>query len=133
MNHLAAFFRARGLFLSLFASALALAVVASPSFAQATADKPVLPLKATFDKDTSGKHEAPMVLHLLNESKEEITVAAHIDLSVVVHNRPKTRDIPAQKVAAAGAMTIENLAPEDKVTLTAEGYAPLVVVVPYQK
>jgi hypothetical protein len=132
MNQLASLFRARGFFLGLFVSTLALGLVL-PVSAQTPAEKPALPLKVTFERDTSGKNEAPMVVHLANESKQELTVSAHIELSVVVHNRPKTRDVPAQKVPVAGAMTIENLAPEDKITLSAEGYAPMVVVVPYQK
>jgi hypothetical protein len=99
----------------MLAGALALAAML-PGTAHASADKPALPLKASFEKDTSGKHEAPMVLHLKNESAQELSVSAHIDLSVVVHNRPKTRELPAQKVAAGAVLTIDNLAPEDKVT-----------------
>jgi len=132
MNTLASFVRSRGFVLPMLAGALALAAML-PGTAHASAGKPALPLKASFEKDTSGKHEAPMVLHLKNESAQELSVSAHIDLSVVVHNRPKTRELPAQKVAAGAVLTIDNLAPEDKVTLSAEGHAPLVVAVPYPK
>lgn len=132
MNTLASLFRGRGFALTLLASALALAV-ATPLVTQAAAEKPALPLKATFEKDTSGKNEAPIILHLKNEGAKDLSVSAHIDLSVVVHNRPKTREVPAETVAVGDSMTIDNLAPEDKVTLHAEGYEPLVVSVPYQK
>lgn len=132
MNTLSSILRAHGLALSLLAGAFALTVTV-PSTLQAADEKPALPLKASFEKDTSGKHEAPVIVHLKNESTKELTVSAHIDLSVVVHNRPKTRELPAQKVAAGAVMTLENLAPEDKVTLHADGYAPLVVAVPYLK
>lgn len=130
MNTLASFLRVRGFALTLAASALAIAVMI-PATALAVAEQAALPLKASFVKDTSGKNEAPMVLNLKNESAEAVTVTTHIDLSVVVHNRPKTRDLPAQTVAAGAVLTIDNLAPEDKVTLSADGYAPLVVTVPY--
>jgi hypothetical protein len=132
MNTLTSFLRTRGFALAILAGALALAVTL-PSTVQAVAEKPALPLKASFEKDTSGKNEAPVILHLKNDSAAELTVSAHIDLSVVVHNRPKTREVPAQKVAAGATLTIDNLAPEDKVTLSAEGHAPLVVAVPYLK
>ena len=131
MNTLASFVRVRGFALTLAASTLALAVMI-PATVHAVAEQAALPLKASFVKDTSGKHEAPMVLNLKNESAEAVTVTTHIDLSVVVHNRPKTRDLPAQTVAAGAVLTIDNLAPEDKVTLSADGYAPLVVTVPYK-
>ena len=71
------------------------------------AEKPALavaPWKASFKKEASGKNEAPMVLMLKNESKQALTVSGTITLSVVVHNRPKSRDLPSQTVAA-GAMS----------------------------
>jgi len=49
-----------------------------------------------------------------------------------VHNRPKTRDLPSQTVAAGAVLTIDNLAPDDKVTLNTTGFAPWSVVVPYK-
>jgi len=132
MNTLVSLVRARGLALSVLAGALALATLL-PATTLAAPEKPALPLAATFEKDTSGANEAPIILHLKNESGAALTVSAHIDLSVVVHNRPKTREIAAQEVEAGAVLTIPNLAPEDKVTLTAEGHAPLVVSVPYLK
>jgi hypothetical protein len=105
----------------------------APASVHAAAEKTPLPLKASFKKDTSGKNEAPIILHLKNESAAALMVSARIDLSIVVHSRPKTREIPAQKVAAGATLTIDNLAAEDKVTLSAEGHAPLVVVAPYLK
>ncbi len=136
MNILPFLVRTRGLVLTIAATALALATI--PATAQADKPSPtlaetaVMPLKASFEKDTSGKNEAPMVLHLKNESSKAITVSAEIELSVVVHNRPKSRSVAAQTVAAGAVLTIDNLAPDDKLTLSAEGYAPLVVVVPYK-
>ena len=132
MNTLVSFVRARGLALSILAGALALAVLV-PNAARAADEKPALPLKATFEKATSGKNGAPMIVHLKNESAQAITVSGDIALSVVVHNRPKSREVPAHKIDAGATMTLDNLAPEDKVTLKAEGYAPLVVVVLYSK
>lgn len=105
--------------------------------AAARADKPVAtpaaaPLKVTFKKDASGKNEAPMILILKNESKQALSVSGTVAVSVVVHNRPKTRAIPVQSVAAGAEMKIDNLAAEDKVVLETAGFAPLTVVVPYK-
>ncbi|HRE06175.1 MAG TPA: hypothetical protein PKX00_11235 [Opitutaceae bacterium] len=111
--------------------------VGADGAATARADKPATalataPWKASFKKEASGKNEAPMVLLLKNESKQALTVSGTITLSVVVHNRPKTRDLPSQTVAAGAVLTIDNLAPDDKVTLNTTGFAPWSVVVPYK-
>jgi hypothetical protein len=136
MNNLSPLVRARGLALIIAAGALALAVIPAQIRADnetaTLAEKAVLPLKVSFANDTSGKNEAPMIVHLKNESSQALVVKGHIDLSVVVHNRPKSREVPQQTIEAGATLTIDDLAADDKITLSAEGFAPLVVVVPYK-
>jgi hypothetical protein len=119
----------------IFVSTTICTVAASPGAGAAMAEKPALavaPWKASFKKEASGKNEAPMVLMLKNDSRQALTVSGTITLSVVVHNRPKSRDLPSQTVAAGAVLTIDNLAPDDKVTLNTAGFAPWMVVVPYK-
>lgn len=93
---------------------------------QRLADKaPAAPLKAAFTKDDSGKNEAPYSLTLTNTGEHAVKVAANIDLSVVVHNRPKSRDVAAQVIEPGKSLKIDDLAAGDKVTVTADGYEPL--------
>lgn len=108
-----------------FAS-LSLARAVDTAMLQRLADTaPAAPLKAAFTKDDSGKNEAPYTLTLTNTGAHAVKVAATIDLSVVVHNRPKSRDVAAQTIEPGKTLAIDDLAAGDKVTVTADGYAPL--------
>ena len=128
----------RSLALAALGAALILAIAPRAAVAAAVnptaytlSDKaPSLPLKATFEKVTSGENEGLYNLNLQNTSDASVTVTATILVSVPVHNQPKTRTMPAETIEAGKTWTIEGLASMDKVTLTAEGYAPMEVIVP---
>jgi len=96
---------------------------------QPLADKaPALPLTATFEK-TAGEN-GPYVLNLKNDSKDAITASAKIVLSVVVHNAAKEKNLPGHVIDPGTVWTIPGLAAGDKVTVTADGFAPLELTVP---
>jgi hypothetical protein len=93
------------------------------------ADKsPALPLTATFSK-VADAEKGPYVLKLKNDSKETIKVTAKILLSVVFHAESKAKNLPEHAIEAGQVWTIADLAAEDKVILTAAGFAPLELVV----
>lgn len=121
------------------ACALGLTLVSAPvlSAADAATKQPladkaaVLPLTATFEKVT-GTEGAPFVLKLKNDSKATLKVSGKVLLAVVHHAMDKARVIPEQAVAAGQTMTVKDLSAEDKIVLTAEGYAPLELKVPFK-
>ncbi|HVT74205.1 MAG TPA: hypothetical protein VHD61_13800 [Lacunisphaera sp.] len=104
---------------------LTLAFVFAP--AARAADK-ALPVTPTIE-NTKAKDHPPFVLKLKNNSAAPLKLSAKVLLSVVAHNADKARMVPAQNVAAGATMTIPDLAAMDKVTVKADGYAPLEVVV----
>jgi len=67
---------------------------------------------------------------LTNTSERTLKVAALVRYSVVTHPSAKSKTVPAQKIAPGKMLTIDDLAVEDKVTLTADGFEPLVLKVP---
>lgn len=99
--------------------------------AQSLADKksPALPLTHSIARGTPGEYGGPFVLKLKNTSSAALKVAATIQQSVVAHNRPKTIDLPARSIEAGGTWEISDLAAEDKVSVTAEGYEKLDVTI----
>ena len=102
------------------------AAPATPATATVTA--PALPLSHTLVKVTGGE-KGPFVLTLKNDSKAAVTVHAKILLAVAYHAESKAKLLPAQKIDAGHDWKIADLAAEDKVILTAEGFAPLTIVV----
>lgn len=112
------------------ACTFALALVSVPAL-QAADKAAVLPLTATFEKVT-GTEGAPFVLKLKNDSKATLKVSGKILLAVVHHAMDKARVIPEQAVDAGQTMTVKDLSAEDKIVLTAEGYAPLELKVPFK-
>jgi hypothetical protein len=90
---------------------------------------PSLPLTATFDK-VVGAEKGPYVLKLKNDSKAELKVTAKILLSVAFHMGSKHWDLPEHVIASGQVWSIPDLSAGDKITVTAEGYAPLELVVP---
>lgn len=102
-----------------------LAFAAAPALHAADA---VLPLKASFEKVT-GSEGAPYVLHLTNDSKVALKVSGKVLLSVVHHAMDKARVLPEQTVEPGKMMMVKDLSAQDKVILTAPGYAPLELVV----
>jgi len=89
-----------------------------------------LPLTASFEKAPPGEDGGPYALKLKNTSSAAVTVSATVDLSVASHNRAKTRQVAAMTIEAGKVGTIADLGAHDKVTLTADGYPPMVIVVP---
>ncbi|AOS45667.1 hypothetical protein Verru16b_02752 [Lacunisphaera limnophila] len=107
------------------------AVVAADAMTlQPLADK-ALPLSATFAK-VEGTEGTPFVLTLKNDGHDALTVSGKVLLSVVHHAMDKARVLPEQTVAAGAVMTVKDLSGGDKVLLSAAGYAPLEVVVPFK-
>jgi hypothetical protein len=90
---------------------------------------PALPLTATFDKGTD-PDVGPYILSLKNTSKDAIKVSVKIHLSVAFHANNKDRTISEHSIDAGQVWTINDLAAGDKVTVTADGFAPLEVTVP---
>ncbi|HTL69303.1 MAG TPA: hypothetical protein VL200_16680 [Lacunisphaera sp.] len=103
------------------AALLTLALVFAPA---ARAADQALPVTPTIE-NTKAMDHPPFVLKLKNDSKMTLKLSATVQLSVVAHNADKARMVPAQDVAAGATMTIADLAAMDKVTVKAEGYAPL--------
>lgn len=111
--------------------ALALVIVEVPAVhaqtAPAAAAK-VLPLKASFRKDKKAE-AGQYVLTLKNTSAEPITVTAQVLLAVAFHATDKARNLPAETIAPGKSWKISDLAVEDKITVKADGYEPLQLVV----
>ncbi|HVU26092.1 MAG TPA: hypothetical protein VHE13_18315 [Opitutus sp.] len=111
-----------------------------PSFSSAASPAPhaladnaaPLPLKATFRKAKKKADEdaAGYTLRLRNTSDKAVSVSATIIVSVPVHNNPKVREESAHEIAAGKSWTIKGLAAQDKVTVKADGFAPLELTVP---
>jgi hypothetical protein len=121
------------------ACACSLALVSVPALSaadsavlQPLADKaPALPLTATFEKGTNTEG-APFVLKLKNDSKASLKVNGKVLLAVVHHAMDKARALPEQTVEAGQVMTVKDLSADDKVLLSAEGFAPLEIKVPFK-
>lgn len=87
-----------------------------------------LPVTTAIEKGQPGpQYGAPYVLTVTNTSKAELKLKAVVAQSVVGHNRPKNLDLPEKALAAGAAWRIDDLAAEDKVTLSAAGYDKLEV------
>jgi hypothetical protein len=89
---------------------------------------PSLPLTASFAK-TEGE-DGPYVLSLKNTSYNSIKVSGKVLLSVFFHADSKSRTIPEHAIDAGQVWTVPGLAANDKVILTASGFAPLELTVP---
>lgn len=87
-----------------------------------------LPLTSSFAK-TEGE-DGPYVLSLKNTSSDSIKVSGKVLLSVFFHADSKSRTIPEHAIDAGQVWTIPGLAANDKVILTAPGFAPLELTVP---
>jgi hypothetical protein len=116
------------------ALAFALAQAPSASAADYTAalkpldDKaPSLPLAATFAK--ADPDTGPFVLNLKNTSDGALKVTAKILLSVYFHADSKSRNLPEHTIDPGQVWTIPGLAANDKVVVSAAGYAPLELTV----
>ena len=89
---------------------------------------PSLPVATSFAKAEG--EDGPYVLSVKNTSGSSVSVSAKILLSVYFHADSKARNIPAHAIDAGQTWTIPGLAASDKVTLSADGFAPLELTVP---
>ena len=90
---------------------------------------PSLPLTAAFSKGTD-PNVGPYTLSLTNTSKDAIKVSVKIHLSVSFHANTKDRSVPDHVIDPGQVWTVDDLAAADKVTVTADGFAPLELTVP---
>lgn len=110
--------------------AVAVPAVDAPA-TQPLADKAAkLPVSSSFEKEKSGDNKGLYTLSLKNTSASALTVTATIQESVVSHNRPKTRTLPAQAIEPGKTWKIDGLAAQDKITLTATGFEALELTAP---
>jgi hypothetical protein len=118
-------------------AALGFAFVQSPSarasnsaaLAQMDDKAPSLPVTSSFEK-VADADNGPYVLSLKNTSGAELKVTAKVLLSVYFHDDLRSRNIPEHAIAAGEVWTINRLAAQDKVTVSAKGFAPLELTVP---
>lgn len=106
---------------------------ADTSANQPRADKaaPALPLSHTFEKSSDGS-ATPFVVKVKNDSKATLQLSGHVLLSVVNHATDKARKLPDHSLEAGKTWTISELTADDKVILSAAGYAPLEIRVPFK-
>ncbi len=94
------------------------------------AEAKALPITTSVTKGEPGpEYGGPYVLSVTNTSGAELQLKAVIAQSVVSHNRPKTIELPVKSLAAGATWKIVDLAVDDKVTFSAEGYEKLEVKV----
>lgn len=97
---------------------------------QPLADKaPSLPVTSAFEKVAGAEH-GPYVLKLTNTSKDALKVSVKVLLSVAFHAEAKARNLPEQAIDAGKTWTVADLSAQDKVIVTAKGFAPLELAVP---
>jgi hypothetical protein len=87
-----------------------------------------LPLTGTFEKEDGDN--GPYGLTLRNTSGNSIKASGIVLLSVGSNAYSKTRDIPEHVVGRAETWTIYGLSAGDRVTIEADGFAPLALTVP---
>ena len=106
---------------------------AADSTSQPRADQAAaaLPLSHSFEKSPDGG-ATPFVLKVKNDSKVTLQLSGHVLLSVVNHAMDKARKLPDHSLAAGQTWTISELTADDKVILSAPGYAPLEIRVPFK-
>ena len=89
---------------------------------------PALPLTADFEK--ADGNNGPYALTLRNTSGNSIRASGSVLLNVGSDANRKTRDIPEHVVERAETWTIYGLSTGDRVTIEADGFAPLALTVP---
>ena len=89
---------------------------------------PSLPLTVAISKVTGGEN-GPYVVKLTNSSANTIKVSAKVLLAIASHAESKARNLPEHSLAAGQAWTIADLVADDRVVVSAAGFAPLEIVV----
>jgi hypothetical protein len=123
-------FRKLALFLgcTLSLASFAVSAKADSLAAQPRADKPAaLPVATTFTKTEGDK--GPYVLTVTNTSAAALKGSIVVVESVKFHAKAGQRKLDFN-LAAGKSTTVETLAAQDKVTVSAEGFAPLELTVP---
>lgn len=121
---------------ALLSFALTLALVQVPALhaadtpaLQPLADMaPALPVTTSVSKVT-GAEAGPFVLKITNTSSSALKVTAKVLLAVAFHADNKAKHLPEQTIEAGASWSVADLALDDKVVLTAAGFAPLEVSV----
>ena len=93
----------------------------------ASDNSPSLPLSAAFSKIAGA--DAPYVLTLKNESAASVTATAKVLLAVAFHADAKARTVADHAIGPGETWTISDLSKGDRVTVSAAGFAPLVLSV----
>jgi len=86
-----------------------------------------LPVDVKIEK-VAGKEKA-FVVKLTNHSKDSLKVTAKVLLAVAFHGEEKARRIPAHTIEAGKEWSIDDLAFDDHVVVSAEGFATLEIKV----
>jgi hypothetical protein len=89
---------------------------------------PALPLTGSFEKEDGDN--GPFGLTLKNTSGNSIKASGIVLLNVGSNAYSKTKEVPEHVVARAETWTIYGLSTGDRVTIEADGFAPLVLTVP---
>ncbi|HEY1848086.1 MAG TPA: hypothetical protein VGG37_02715 [Opitutaceae bacterium] len=96
---------------------------------QALDDKaPALPVTATFEKGTD-PDLGPYILNLKNTSGSPLKVTVNVQVNASFHANKKNRKVD-HSIGAGEDFAVNDLGAGDKVTVTAEGYAPLELAAP---
>ena len=103
---------------------------AGPATLQPLADKaPSLPVTTAFEK-VKGAESGPYVLKVTNTSKATLKVTTKVHVAVAFHANDKARNLPEHAIEAGQTWSVPDLAAQDKVVVTATGFAPLELTVP---
>ena len=112
--------------------ATSFAFIAAPAL-KAAPDAPVAPAAAALPLgvkiDKVAGNEKAFVVKLTNQSKSSLKVTAKVLLAVAFHGEEKARRIPAHTIEAGKEWSIDQLAFDDHVIVTADGFAPLEIKV----
>ena len=88
-----------------------------------------LPVEHAFVKEKTGDNKGLYTLTLKNTSAKALKVSAAVEESVTSHNKPKNHT-ESSTIEPGKSWKIEALAAHDKVTVSADGFAPLSLSVP---
>jgi hypothetical protein len=89
---------------------------------------PALPLTGNIEKEDGDN--GPYGLTLKNTSGNSIKASGIVHLNVGSNAFGKTREVPEHVIGQAEAWTIYGLSSGDRVTIEADGFAPLALTVP---
>lgn len=88
-----------------------------------------LPVAVSFAKEAKG--EGLYAMTVKNDGKAALKLNVKVLLSVVHHAMDKARVEPEHELAPGASWTVDGLAAQDRVILSAEGFAALELTVPH--